>query len=89
MNRVDADEELTAEEAVTPPLDALFTYLRQRPRQDLPDAPRRVWRVKGWRGSGRLMEEIAAAVREGRVDSEHAAIRFRRGGPPTGGRGGD
>lgn len=34
------------------------------------------------------MEEIAA-VREGRIDSEHAAILSRRGGPPTGGRGGD
>jgi hypothetical protein len=58
-------------------------------RQGLPDAPRRVWRVRGWRRSGRLMEELAAAVREGRIDSEHAAILFRRGGPPTGGRGGD
>jgi hypothetical protein len=58
-------------------------------RQGLPDAPRRVWRVRGWRRSGRLMEEIAAAVREGRIDSEHAAILFRRGAPPTGGRGGD
>jgi hypothetical protein len=58
-------------------------------RQGLPDAPRRVWRVRGWRRSGRLMEEIAAAVREGRIDSEHAAVLFRRGGPPTGGRGGD
>ena len=58
-------------------------------RQGLPDAPRRVWRVRGWRRSGRPMEEIAAAVREGRIDSEHAAVLFRRGGPPTGGRGGD
>jgi hypothetical protein len=58
-------------------------------RQGLPDAPRRVWRVRGWRRSGRLLEEIAAAVREGRIASEHAAILFRRGGPPTGGRGGD
>jgi hypothetical protein len=58
-------------------------------RQGLPDAPRRVWRVRGWRRSGRLVEEIAAAVREGRIDSEHAAVLFRRGGPPTGGRGGD
>lgn len=58
-------------------------------RQGLSDAPRRVWRVKGWRRSERLMEEIAAAVREGRIDSEHAAILFRRGGPPTGDRGDD
>jgi hypothetical protein len=57
-------------------------------RQGLLDAPRRVWRVKGWRRSERMIEEIAAAVREGRIDGEHAAILFRRGGPPTGGRGG-
>jgi len=37
----------------------------------------------------RLLEEIAAAVREGRIDGAHAAILFRRGGPPTGDRGGD
>jgi hypothetical protein len=49
-------------------------------RQGLSDAPRRVWRVRGWRRSGRLMDEIAAAVREGRIDGEHAAILFRRGG---------
>jgi hypothetical protein len=58
-------------------------------RQGLPDAPRRVWRVRRWRRSGRLLEEIVAAVREARIDSEHAAILFRRGGPPTGDRGGD
>jgi hypothetical protein len=58
-------------------------------RQGLTDAPRRVWRVRGWRRAGRLMEEIATAVQEGRIDSEHAAILFRRGGPPRGGRGGD
>jgi hypothetical protein len=46
-------------------------------RQGLSDAPRRVWRVRGWRRSERLMDEIAAAVREGRIDSEHAAILFR------------
>jgi hypothetical protein len=49
-------------------------------RQGLSDAPRRVWRVRGWRRSGRLMDEIAGAVREGRIDSQHAAILFRRGG---------
>jgi len=167
--RVDADEELAAEDEVLPPIDALFTYpdsdlgepgfawwhherhtLRvltfvifvgvivavlaaaatvqfvlpwllplvaanagpllgaaavvavlvvvdrlRRPwfvelqRQGLTDAPRRVWRVRGWRRSGRLLEEIAAAVREGRIDGAHAAILFRRGGPPTGDRGGD
>jgi hypothetical protein len=109
LARVDADEELAAEEPVTPPVDALFTYYDsdlgepgfdrrlRRPwfvelqRQGLTDAPRRVWRVRGWRRSGRLMDETATAIREGRIDSEHAAILFRqrRGGPPTGDRGGD
>jgi hypothetical protein len=58
-----------------------FVELR---RQGLADAPRRVWRVRGWRRSGRLMEEVATAVREGRIDQRHAAILFRRGdsGPP-------
>jgi hypothetical protein len=53
-------------------------------RQGLADAPRRVWRVRGWRRSARLMDEVAAAVREGRIDHHHAAILFLRGdpGPP-------
>jgi hypothetical protein len=168
MTRVDADEELAADDRVTPPADALFTYhgsdlgdpgflwwhderdtleltvwavivlavlavlaaaatvqfvlpwllpwgaanavpllagaavvaalvaadRLRRPwfvelrRQGLTDAPRRVWRVRGRRQADRLMEEIATAVQEGRIDSAHAAILFRRGGPPTGGRGG-
>jgi hypothetical protein len=37
-------------------------------RQGLAGAPRRVWRVQGWRRSGRLMRQLVAAVREGRVD---------------------
>lgn len=45
-------------------------------RQGLSDAPRRVWRLRGWRRSGRLMNQIAAAIREGRIDSEHATILF-------------
>jgi hypothetical protein len=48
-------------------------------RQGLADAPRRVWRVRGWRRSARLMDEVAAAVREGRIDQRHAAILFLRG----------
>jgi hypothetical protein len=43
-------------------------------RQGLADAPRRVWRVQGWRRSGRLMGELTAAVREGRVDHRGAVI---------------
>ena len=169
MTRVDADEELAAEDKVVPPVDALFAYndsdlgergfdrsyderdtlaltiwaivvvvaaavlaaaatvqfvlpwllpwvaanavplvvavaliaalmvvdRLRRPwfvelqRQGLADAPRRLWRVRGWRRAGRLMEEIATAVREGRIDIEHAAILFRRGDPPTGDRGAD
>ena len=45
-------------------------------RQGLADAPRRVWRVRGWRRSTRLIDELATAIREGRVDSERAAILF-------------
>jgi len=53
-------------------------------RQGLADAPRRVWRVRGWRRSGRLINQLATAVREGRIDSERAAILFpgRDPGPP-------
>jgi hypothetical protein len=31
-------------------------------RQGLADAPRRVWRVQGWRRSGRLMRELIAGA---------------------------
>ena len=43
-------------------------------RQGLDDAPRRVWRVRGWRRSGRLIGELAAAIREGRIDQERGVI---------------
>jgi hypothetical protein len=43
-------------------------------RQGLAGAPRRVWRVQGWRRSGRLMGELTAAIREGRIDSRGAVI---------------
>jgi hypothetical protein len=43
-------------------------------RQGLADAPRRVWRVQGWRRSGRLMGELTAAIRDGRIDSRGAVI---------------
>ena len=43
-------------------------------RQGLADVPRRVWRVQGWRRSGRLMGELTAAIRDGRIDSRGAVI---------------
>jgi hypothetical protein len=43
-------------------------------RQGLADAPRRVWRVQGRRRSGRLMGELTAAIREGRIDNRRAVI---------------
>jgi len=43
-------------------------------RQGLADAPRRVWRVQGWRRSGRLMGELTAAIRDGRIDGRGAVI---------------
>jgi hypothetical protein len=43
-------------------------------RQGLADAPRRVWRVQGWRRSGRLMDRLTAAIREGRVDHRGTVI---------------
>jgi hypothetical protein len=46
-------------------------------RQGLADAPRRVWRVQGWRRSGRLMRELTAAIQEGRVDRERGTVYWR------------
>jgi hypothetical protein len=43
-------------------------------RQGLADAPRRVWRVQGWRRSGRRMRELTAAIREGRIDRRGTVI---------------
>jgi hypothetical protein len=48
-------------------------------RQGLADAPRRVWRVQGWRRSGRLMDELTAAIREGRIDNRRAVILLTEG----------
>jgi hypothetical protein len=39
-------------------------------------APRRVWRVHGWRRSRRAFRAVAAAIAEGRIDDEHGAIIF-------------
>ena len=49
-------------------------------RQGLADAPRRVWRVQGWRRSGRLMGELAAAIQEGRIDRERGTVILRQAG---------
>jgi len=46
-------------------------------RQGLTDAPRRVWRVQGWRRSGRLMRELTAAIQEGRIDRERGTVILR------------
>ena len=46
-------------------------------RQGLADAPRRVWRVQGWRRSGHLMRELTAAVQEGRIDRERGTVILR------------
>jgi hypothetical protein len=51
-------------------------------RQGLADAPRRVWRVRGWRRSGVLMRELAAAIQDGRIDNERAVILRRQGQGP-------
>jgi hypothetical protein len=47
-------------------------------RQGLADAPRRVWRVQGWRRSGRLMHELTAAIQEGRIDRERGTVIQRQ-----------
>src|SRR6266567_3110152 len=36
------------------------------------DPPRRVWRVHGWRRSGRALREVVAAIGQGRLDVEPA-----------------
>jgi hypothetical protein len=46
-------------------------------RQGLTDAPRRVWRVQGWRRSGRLIGELTAAIQEGRIDRERGTVILR------------
>ena len=48
-------------------------------RQGLADAPRRVWRVQGWRRSGRLMGELTAAIHEGRIDNQRGVILLTDG----------
>ena len=48
-------------------------------RQGLADAPRRVWRVRGWRRSGRLIGEITAAIQDGRIDNRRAVILLSEG----------
>ena len=50
-------------------------------RRGLADAPRRVWRMQGWRRSGRLLRELTAAIREGRIDGRGAVILRQDPGP--------
>ena len=77
--------QLPDEQLPVPGVLDLFTYAEDdlgehRPwyvelrRQGLADAPRRVWRIQGWRRSGRLMGELTAAIREGRIDRRGAVI---------------
>ena len=47
-------------------------------RQGLADAPRRVWRVQGWRRSGRLLGELTVAIQEGRIDRERGTVILGR-----------
>lgn len=58
-------------------------WLVELQRQGLADAPRRVWRVRGWRRSGRLMDEVAAAVREGRTDGQRGVLLSARSRRPS------
>jgi hypothetical protein len=51
-------------------------WLVELRRQGLADAPGRVWRVRGWRRSERLITEVAAAIRDGRIDTARAVILF-------------
>jgi hypothetical protein len=39
-------------------------------------APRRIWRVQGWRRAQRAFREVVEAIEDGRVDSEHGVIVF-------------
>ena len=47
------------------------------------DAPRRVWRVRGWRQSGRVLREVVAAIRRGRLDVEPAGRSPRTPARPS------
>jgi hypothetical protein len=43
-------------------------------RQGLADAPRRAWRLIGWRRSGRFAHAIAEAIRDGRFDASGVLV---------------
>jgi hypothetical protein len=43
-------------------------------RQGLADAPRRAWRVIGWRRSGRFARQVAEAIRDGRCDASAVVV---------------
>ena len=70
---------LGAAVAVAVELDQLHRpWYVELQRQGLADAPRRVWRVQGWRRSGRLMGELTAAIQEGRIDRERGTVIQRQ-----------
>lgn len=39
-------------------------------------APRRIWRVRGWWRSRRVIGAVVAAIADGRIDSEHGVVVF-------------
>jgi hypothetical protein len=43
-------------------------------RQGLTDAPRRAWRLIGWRRSGRFALQVAQAIRDGRSDASGIVV---------------
>ncbi|HZD01201.1 MAG TPA: hypothetical protein VFA46_13745 [Actinomycetes bacterium] len=43
-------------------------WLIEAQRLGLGDAPKRVWRVTGWRRSGLCVREVAVAIEQGRLD---------------------
>jgi hypothetical protein len=47
------------------------------------DPPRRVWRVHGWRRSGRALREVVAAIGQGRLDVEPAGALPENPRSPT------
>jgi hypothetical protein len=50
-------------------------WLVEAKRQGLDDAPRRVWRVVGWRRSGRCAYGVAQAIKRGQLDIPLSAFQ--------------
>lgn len=40
------------------------------------DAPRRIWRVKGWWRARRAVRTLVAAIADGRISAEHGMVIF-------------